>query len=149
MWIPYQNLLNTIEIQNNLTWSYLKFFLCAIISIWNFCNVESGTSWQYFAYIFNMYHWISVIVEQFLNQVHAGCRPAHLVFLKSFRPRTLVYVCVDKAVLWPLQILLSINWMGVALVTLPIMNACQRRLKTGTSYSRTTKWHQLVEAYQL
>ena len=33
----------------------------------------------------------------------------------------------------------SIKWMGVALVTQHILNACQRRLKSrGTSYRRTT-----------
>ena len=45
--------------------------------------------------------------------------------------------------------LLLINWMGMALVTLPIVNACRRRQKTGTSYSRTTRQRQQVGALQL
>ena len=101
-----------------------------------------------------------------------GCGPRKPGFLKSFRPQTLVYVCVcvhpprplitshmkgmrnnrirqfyGSSISLYIQLLLLINWMDMALVTLPIVNACWRKLKTGTNYSRTTRWRQVVRAF--
>ena len=102
-----------------------------------------------------------------LNQVR-GRRPCVPGFLKSFRPQTLVYVCVSaprplitSGVIWCdvdrvqlvkqvlqfftafnyyIRDLLSIKWMAVAILTQHVVNTCQGKLKWhGTSYKRTTR----------
>ena len=110
---------------------------------------------------------ICLTFSRFLNQVCAG--PHHLVFWNCFGSHVsmcVLCVCLPSRALitsgviwcdincvWLVKQVLrlfpafscfiwqlpSIKWMGVALLTQRVMNACQRRLRwRSTSYRRTT-----------